>query len=130
MKTNYELIKSLKIGDTFYYVGYTSINISDIFEQRVVELSANFINDFKCGKVSPDKFVCRASDFFLTNSYQDVLQKLAENAQNKIARLLDNIRTTCKEIAICEAAITMCNEKVKEIQACQELSTKEPGATT
>lgn len=113
MKTNEELIKSLKIGDTFYCVSYNSINTSDIIPQRVTELSANFINNFRCS-IDPDKFECRASDFFLASSYQDLLPKLAENAQSKIDRLLNDIRAKCKEIAICEAAIIMCNEKLKE----------------
>lgn len=114
MKTNEELIKSLKIGDIFYYVSHNSINTSDIGSQIVTELSANFINDFKRSAIDPYKFECRASDFFLASSYQDLLPKLAENAQSKIDRLLNDIRAKCKEIAICEAAIIMCNEKLKE----------------
>lgn len=114
MKTNEELIKSLKIGDKFYCVSCYSINMSDITEQRVVELSNSFINDFKRSAINPDKFERRASDFFLASSYQDLLPKLAENAQSKIDRFLNDIRAKCKEIAICEAAIIMCNEKLKE----------------
>lgn len=114
METNEELIKSLKIGDTFYCVECRSINTSDIISQRVTELSFNFINTFNRSAIDPYKFECRASDFFLASSYQDLLPKLAENAQSKIDKLLNDIRAKCKEIAICEAAIITCNEKLKE----------------
>lgn len=119
MKTSKELIKSLKIGDKFYYMDCSAANIDDI---RYDIVKALYLNGHD-GQINNQFEICR--DYFLdkyglscviSDNYEDLLCVVKDNAKKRINEQLEAITQICEQIAQYKTTIHTCDNILREYE--------------
>lgn len=130
MKTNRELIKSLRIGDKFYYMDYNAASINAIKDTTVNSLNGSDgkINNWLefYGDHFRDKDSHRRE--IVSDNYEDLLCVIKDNAKKRINEQLEAITQICEQIAQHKATICTCDNILREYErrkAQEELKEKE-----
>lgn len=119
MKTNKELIKSLRIGDKFYYIAYDATGINDIKDSIVNTLYLNghdgkINNQFE---LYMDHFRDKYhSHWVISDNYEDLLCVVKDNAKKGINKQLEAITQICEQIAQYKATIHTCDNILREYE--------------
>lgn len=118
MKTNRELVKSLRIGDKFYYMDYNAASIDAIKDTTVNTLYLNGqdgkINNWL--ELYGDHFRDKNSYWrvIVSDNYEDLLCVVKGNAKRKISEQLEAITQICEQIAQYKATIHTCDNMLCE----------------
>lgn len=132
MKTNRELVKSLRIGDKFYYMDYNATSIDAIKDTTVNTLYLNGqdgkINNWL--ELYEGHFRDKNSYWrvIVSDNYEDLLCVVKDNAEKRINEQLEAITQICEQIAQHKATIHTCDNILREYErrkAQEELKEKE-----
>lgn len=120
MKTNRELVKSLRIGDKFYYMDYNAVSIDAIKDTTVNTLYLNGqdgkINNWL--ELYEDHFRDKNSYWraIVSDNYEDLLCVIKDNAKKRINEQLEAITQICEQIAQYKATIHTCDNILREYE--------------
>lgn len=118
MKTNRELVKSLRIGDKFYYMDYNATSIDAIKDTTVNTLYLNGqdgkINNWL--ELYGDHFRDKNSHWrvIVSDNYEDLLCVIKNNAEKRISEQLEAITQICEQIAQYKTTIHTCDNMLVE----------------
>lgn len=120
MKTNRELVKSLRIGDKFYYMDYNAVSIDAIKDTTVNTLYLSGrdgeINNWL--ELYEDHFRDKNSHWrtIVSDNYEDLLCVVKDNAEKRINEQLEAITQICERIAQYKATIHTCDNILREYE--------------
>lgn len=120
MKTNDELIRTIRIGGTIYWMRESADNPDSIQKSDVRAVTRTTIEcggyTFKKDDLGPEFFTTNYARYTMSDAYEDLLYVIKANAERKINETLEFIRKQCKEIATLEQRIEFCHNVIREYE--------------